>query len=256
MLKISNVTCGYDGIDVVKNVSFKVNRGENICIVGPNGCGKSTLLKAIANLINYKGQILLDSKEISKLSRKELATKIAIMTQASHIHFPYTVYETVSLGRYAYLKGVFATLSENDNNIILKCIENVGLLELKDKLINELSGGQLQRVFLARAFAQNPEVILLDEPTNHLDLRCQIEILDYLTKWAKENNKIVIAVLHDLNLVQSFGESVLMLKDGEVFGDGSPREVFQEENLKKVYGINVKSFMLNVLKKWQDKDSK
>ncbi|NKF05501.1 ABC transporter ATP-binding protein [Clostridium gasigenes] len=251
MLEVNNVSCGYDGLNVVKNVSFKVNRGENICIVGPNGCGKSTLLKSIANLINYKGNILLDSKEIGGLNRKELATKIALMTQSSHIHFPYTVYETVALGRYAHLKGVFATLSENDNNIIVKCIENVGLLDLKNKLINELSGGQLQRVFLARAFAQDPEVILLDEPTNHLDLRCQIDILEYLNKWAKENNRIVVAVLHDLNLVQSFGESVLMLNNGEVVAKGIPKHVLEEEKLKKVYGINIKTFMLNVLRKWQ-----
>ena len=173
------------------------------------------------------------------------------MTQSSHIHFPYTVYETVALGRYAHLKGVFATLSENDNNIIVKCIENVGLLDLKNKLINELSGGQLQRVFLARAFAQDPEVILLDEPTNHLDLRCQIDILEYLNKWTKENNRIVVAVLHDLNLVQSFGESVLMLNNGEVVAKGIPKHVLEEEKLKKVYGINIKTFMLNVLRKWE-----
>ncbi|MBU3135210.1 ABC transporter ATP-binding protein [Clostridium gasigenes] len=251
MLEVNNVSCGYDGLNVVKNVSFKVNRGENICIVGPNGCGKSTLLKSIANLINYKGNILLDSKEIGELNRKELATKIALMTQSSHIHFPYTVYETVALGRYAHLKGVFATLSENDNNIIVKCIENVGLLDLKNKLINELSGGQLQRVFLARAFAQDPEVILLDEPTNHLDLRCQIDILEYLNKWTKENNRIVVAVLHDLNLVQSFGESVLMLNNGEVVAKGIPKHVLEEEKLKNVYGINIKTFMLNVLRKWE-----
>ncbi|SDO93120.1 ABC transporter ATP-binding protein [Clostridium gasigenes] len=251
MLEVNNVSCGYDGLNVVKNVSFKVNRGENICIVGPNGCGKSTLLKSIANLINYKGNILLDSKEIGGLNRKELATKIALMTQSSHIHFPYTVYETVALGRYAHLKGVFATLSENDNNIIVKCIENVALLDLKNKLINELSGGQLQRVFLARAFAQDPEVILLDEPTNHLDLRCQIDILEYLNKWTKENNRIVVAVLHDLNLVQSFGESVLMLNNGEVVAKGIPKHVLEEEKLKNVYGINIKTFMLNVLRKWE-----
>ncbi|MBU3106792.1 ABC transporter ATP-binding protein [Clostridium gasigenes] len=251
MLEVNNVSCRYDGLNVVKNVSFKVNRGENICIVGPNGCGKSTLLKSIANLINYKGNILLDSKEIGGLNRKELATKIALMTQSNHIHFPYTVYETVALGRYAHLKGVFATLSENDNNIIVKCIENVGLLDLKNKLINELSGGQLQRVFLARAFAQDPEVILLDEPTNHLDLRCQIDILEYLNKWTKENNRIVVAVLHDLNLVQSFGESVLMLNNGEVVAKGIPKHVLEEEKLKNVYGINIKTFMLNVLRKWE-----
>ena len=194
MLEVNNVSCGYNGIDVVKNVSFNVNRGENICIVGPNGCGKSTLLKAISNLIPSTGNISLDNKKIIKLNRKELAIKIALMTQTANIQFPYSVYETVALGRYAHLKGVFSNLSNEDKDIVLKCIGSVGLLDIKDKLITELSGGQMQRVFLARAFAQDPEVILLDEPTNHLDLRCQIEILEYLSRWTKENNKIVVAV--------------------------------------------------------------
>jgi iron complex transport system ATP-binding protein len=122
---------------------------------------------------------------------------------------------------------------------------------LKDKLISELSGGQLQRVYLARAFAQNPQVILLDEPTNHLDLKCQVEILEYLSLWAKKNNKIVIGVLHDLNLVNLFSEKIVMLSGGEVTGKGTPKEVFLEDDLEKVYNINVKSFMLKALKKWQ-----
>ncbi|WP_283591112.1 ABC transporter ATP-binding protein, partial [Clostridium chauvoei] len=251
MLEVNNVSCGYNGIDVVKNVSFNVNRGENICIVGPNGCGKSTLLKAISNLIPSTGNISLDNKKIIKLNRKELAIKIALMTQTANIQFPYSVYETVSLGRYAHLKGVFSNLSNEDKDIVLKCIGSVGLLDIKDKLITELSGGQMQRVFLARAFAQDPEVILLDEPTNHLDLRCQIEILEYLSRWTKENNKIVVAVLHDLNLVQMFGDKVVIMKSGEVKREGIPKDVFQEDLLQEVYGIDIKSFMIETLKRWQ-----
>lgn len=251
MLEVKNIYCGYNGEDVVKNVSFKVNRGENICIVGPNGCGKSTLLKAIANLLSFKGEILLDGKDTKLLKRKELATKISLMTQSSNILFPYSIYETVALGRYAHLNGIFSRLSKNDDEIINKSLDKVGILDIKDKLISELSGGQLQRVFLARAFAQDPDVIILDEPTNHLDLRYQIEILDYLKLWAKENNKIVVAVLHDLNLVQNFGDKVLMLKDGTLINNGDTREVLNGRDLEEVYGIDIKSFMLRTLNKWR-----
>ncbi|MDY6226672.1 MAG: ABC transporter ATP-binding protein [Clostridium sp.] len=251
MLEVKNIYCGYNGEDVVKNVSFKVSRGENICIVGPNGCGKSTLLKAIANLLSFKGQILLDGKDTKLLKRKELATKVSLMNQSSNILFPYSIYETVALGRYAHLNGVFSRLSKNDDEIINKSLDKVGILDIKDKLISELSGGQLQRVFLARTFAQDPDVIILDEPTNHLDLRYQIEILDYLKLWAKENNKIVVAVLHDLNLVQNFGDKVLMLKEGTLINNGETKEVLNGKDLEKVYGIDIKSFMLRTLNKWR-----
>ena len=235
MLEIKEVRCGYDNKEIVKGVSFSVERGNNLCIVGPNGCGKSTLLKSIANLLEYKGSVKLDSKEISKLNRKDLAKNVALMT----------------LGRYAHLKGVFSRINKEDDEIILKSIANVGLIDIKDKLISELSGGQLQRVYLARAFAQDPDVILLDEPTNHLDLKCQIEILDYLNKWTKENNKIVVAVLHDLNLVQTFGEKVVMMNDGKIISSGTAKEVLSGEKLKEVYGVDVKGFMIDALERWK-----
>ncbi|MDB1940251.1 ABC transporter ATP-binding protein [Clostridium tertium] len=251
MLEVKNVCCGYNGINIVKQVSFNINRGENLCIVGPNGCGKSTLLKAISNLISFNGEIKLDGKNINALKRKELATKIALMTQSSNIQFPYTIFETVALGRYAHLNSIFSRLSKKDEEVINESLKMVGLLDIKDKLISELSGGQLQRVFLARAFAQDPEVILLDEPTNHLDLRCQIEILDYLKSWAKEKNKIVIAVLHDLNLVQNYGDRVLMLNDGVIKRNGNTKEVLNSDDLEEVYGIDIKTFMVRTLEKWK-----
>lgn len=251
MLEIKNLYCGYDDVDVIKNVNFKVERGKNLCIVGPNGCGKSTLLKSLANIIDYRGSVALDNKEVASFNRRELATKIALMSQITQIYFPYTIYETVSLGRYAYTKGIFNTLSAKDKEIVLESIEKVGLLDMKDKLISELSGGQLQRVFLARTFAQDPEVILLDEPTNHLDLKYQIELLEHLSKWAKDNERIVIGVLHDLNLVHYFSDEVCLLNKGEIIAYGNSSEVFEGESLKDIYGIDIKEFMIEVLEMWK-----
>lgn len=251
MLEIKNLYCGYNGVDIIKSVNVKVKRGQNISIVGPNGCGKTTLLKSIARLIDYKGSITLDGEEVKGIKRKTLAKKVALMTQSSEVYFPYSVFETVALGRYAHLTGVFTTLSKSDEDIVIQCIKNVGLYEYKDRLISELSGGQLQRVYLARAFAQEPDIILLDEPTNHLDLKCQVEILQYINKWTKDNNKTVIGVLHDLNLVQMFSEEVIMIKEGQIVANGKTKDILDEESLKEVYGINIKSFMIEALEKWR-----
>ena len=251
MLRVEKLSCGYDEVEVLKDISFNVERGENICIVGPNGCGKSTLLKSIANLLDYSGEVTLDLDNISKMDRKKLATKIALMSQSSSVYFSYSVYETVMLGRYAHINGVFGKPGKKDIEKVNEALENVGMLELKDSLITELSGGQLQRVYLARAFAQDPEIILLDEPTNHLDLRSQIEILAYLKEWAKNEKKIVVAVLHDLNLVQAFGENVLLLDKGRIIKEGKAEEVLGGIELEDVYGIDIKGFMLEILQKWK-----
>lgn len=250
MLEITNLYTGYDKKEIIKNVSFTVNKGENLCIVGPNGCGKSTLLKSMANILEYKGNIKIDGKEVKDYSRVELAKKIGLMSQITQLYFPYTVYDTVALGRYAYSKGPFSKLSKQDTEFIVDSMKKVGIYELRDKPITELSGGQIQRVFLARVFAQNPDVILLDEPTNHLDFKHQIELLKNLNNWAKDNNKIVVGVLHDLNLVQYFADEVLLLKEGEIVDYGLPEKVLNGTKLNEVYEIDIKEFMKSILKKW------
>lgn len=250
MIEINNLYSGYENIDIIKNISININKGENLCIIGPNGCGKSTLLKTIANIIDYRGHIKIDNLEVSSLKRKNLAKKIGLMSQISQIYFPYSVYDSVSIGRYAYNNNLFG-LSKKDKEIILDCIDKVGLIDYKDKKINELSGGQLQRVFLAKVFAQDPDIILLDEPTNHLDLKHQIELLENLNKWTKENNKIVIAVLHDLNLVQYIADNVLLLNDGFMIKYGKVNEVLKDDVLKRVYGLDIREFMVKILKKWE-----
>lgn len=253
MLKIKNLYSGYDDVDIIKDISIDVNKGENLFIIGPNGCGKSTLLKSIANVIDYRGNIKIDDKEVSSFDRKTLAKKVGLMSQISEIHFPYTVYETVSLGRYPYTKGFFSSLSKEDIKIVLDNIEKVGLTKEKDKMITDLSGGQLQRVFLAKLFSQDPDIILLDEPTNHLDYKYQIELLEYVKIWSKSKNKIVVGVLHDLNLVHNFADNVIMLDKGVIVSKGKTKEVLNGFKLKDVYDIDIKEFMLKALNKWNEK---
>ncbi|SCI11570.1 Probable siderophore transport system ATP-binding protein YusV [uncultured Clostridium sp.] len=252
MLKIKNLYSGYNDVDVIKDITIDVNKGESVFIIGPNGCGKSTFLKSIANIIEYRGSIQIENKEISSFKRKDLAKKVGLMSQISEIYFPYTIYDAVSLGRYPYTKGMFDKLSKDDHKIIMDSIEKVGLTEYKDKMITELSGGQLQRVFLAKLLAQNPDIILLDEPTNHLDFKYQIELLEYVKKWSMSNNKIVIGVLHDLNLVHNFADSVILLNQGRVISSGKPVEVLNNDIIKDVYDIDIKGFMLDALEKWKD----
>jgi iron complex transport system ATP-binding protein len=252
MLEIKNLCTGYNGIDVVHDVSLMAEQGKVLTIVGPNGCGKTTLLKAVARLLPYRGSVTLEGKELKDFSRKSLAKKIALMGQSSQVYFPYSVYDTVALGRYPYSDGFLKSLSKDDEEIIDRILEQLELTEVKDRMITELSGGQLQRVYLARTLAQNPELILLDEPTNHLDLKHQVELLEYLSKWVKENNKAVVAVLHDLNLARRFGDTAALMYDGKLIASGEPETVLKGETLKKIYGIDVKAFMLESLGKWQD----
>jgi iron complex transport system ATP-binding protein len=251
MLAIKNLYGGYKGRDVVHDISFSVDRGEILCLLGPNGCGKTTLLKSIVRIIPCRGSVTINSREISEFSRKELAKKIAFLGQTSEIYFPYSVYDTVALGRYAHSSGFLRGFSGEDERMITVILKKLELYDEKDRMINELSGGQLQRVFLARTLVQDPDIILLDEPTNHLDLKHQVELLGYLKNWAAENNKIVIGVLHDLNLVHNFGDTAALLDRGRLTALGRPEAVFDGETLLKTYGIDIRAFMLQSLENWK-----
>jgi iron complex transport system ATP-binding protein len=162
------------------------------------------------------------------------------------------VYDTVALGRYAYLEGFLRDLSERDVEIVEAAINRLGLEGVKDRMINELSGGQLQRVFLARTLAQDPDIILLDEPTNHLDLKHQVELLQYLISWARESNKTVIGVLHDLNLARSFSDTTAIMSEGKLVSRGNPEMVLNGAVLKAVYDMDIRSFMLESLENWRN----
>lgn len=251
MLTVENVSCGYGSNMVVKEVSFAVNENEILCILGPNGCGKTTLLRAIAGLLPSSGKVSIDGVDIRQTERKKMAAQIGFMNQITSVTFTYTVYETVMMGRYAHQKsGIFTAEQKNDKAMVLQSLNQVGMFELKDRQITELSGGQLQRVFLARVLAQNPHIILLDEPTNHLDIKYQIELMDQMREWAKKEKRCVVGVLHDINHAFMFADKILLLKNGcvETF---CTADAFDLYSLNAAYNTDVKSYMQNSLKRWK-----
>ena len=251
MLEVKNLYAGYGGDDVIHDINLNVQPGESLCILGPNGCGKSTLLRSIARIINYRGAVSLEGRDVAGIPRKELAKKIAVLGQSSQVFFSYTVYDTVSMGRYAYAEGFLKGLSEQDKEIVEDIITKLDIEDIRDRMIDELSGGQLQRVFLARTLAQTPEVILLDEPTNHLDLKYQIELLLYLKNWVKESGKTLISVFHDLNLARHFGDTAIIMNKGTIAASGTIEQALNGDKLQQVYGIDIRTFMLDSLDKWK-----
>lgn len=252
MFNIDKIYCGYNGTDVVKGVSFDVKKGDCLSIVGPNGCGKTTVLRALVGLLPYTGSIKINGFEISTLNRREISSEIALMTQISSIYFAYSVFETVALGRYLHIKrGLLSSMSKDDEMIVLKCLENVGLLDVKDKDITTLSGGQLQRVYLARVFAQEPKIILLDEPTNHLDLHYQIELVENLKEWVQVGDRAIVGVFHDLNLSMQLSNKTLLLQNGEAVAFGETSKILLGESISGVYDLDIKAYMQKSYSSWK-----
>jgi iron complex transport system ATP-binding protein len=252
MLSLRNVCAGYNGMDVIYDVSAQFAPGKNYCLLGPNGCGKTTLLRAMAGIIPAKGEILIGGRPLSGMRRREIAKKIAVMSQITTLYFPYTVYETVMLGRYQHMKrALFGQISARDREAVRRCLEKTGLWDLRDRMIDRLSGGQRQRVFLAQALAQEPDMILLDEPTNHLDIKHQVELIDALHEWTADGAHSVIGVFHDVNLALRLSDEVVFMKDGRVCGSGAFGEVATRAFLRDVYGMDVTQFMRQSLEKWK-----
>ncbi len=251
MLSVSNLSCGYAGEKIINDISFEISGGEIVSITGPNGSGKSTLLRAICGIIpSYTGEILLDSENILTQKRSDIAKKISFLSQLnSYDNFAdFSVYDTVMLGRFPH-KKLFSS-SKNDAEIVENCLRMTDVFSLKEKLISTLSGGQLQRVFLARAFAQEPKIILLDEPSNHLDIKHRLRLLELLKNW-KSDDKIVISIFHDLSLATYISDRIILLDKGEILLDNSPSDFCKSEKLSDVYDFNVREFMNNSSNIWK-----
>jgi iron complex transport system ATP-binding protein len=240
MLKVEHVSGGYTDESVLKDISFEVNKGELYGILGPNGSGKTTLLKMLSGILPIQqGEIMINGKRLQEYKAKQLAQIVAVLSQHSSHSFSYTVKETVSLGRYAHQKRWFQTWGKEDENIVQTVMNHIGISSLQNKNIQELSGGEKQRVFLAQALAQEPEILLLDEPTNHLDLSYQKELLDLLRKWTTEKALTVIAIFHDLNLAGLYCDRLLLLEKGTIKIEHIPIEVLREERIRDVYHTEI-----------------
>jgi len=234
-MSINNLSFNYAGVPILNNVEFNVGLGELVTIVGPNGSGKSTLLKCINRILKPKqNSVLINGVDSGKLSVKELSMMMGYVPQTSVSAFPFTVFDVVMMGRKPYIHW---SVGERDSEIVALMLDFLGIGHLALRHFSELSGGEQQKVIIARALAQQPEILLLDEPTSSLDIRHQLEILCILRGLAQSGGRSVVVTLHDLNLASRFSDRMIMLKKGYVFAMGRPEEVITSQNIKTVYGI-------------------
>ncbi|MBE7560034.1 ABC transporter ATP-binding protein [bacterium] len=244
-LVLDNVTAGYGQGWALRNLSFSVVAGEMVGVLGPNGSGKSTLLRAITRMLpELVGRILLDGRPVQRYSRRELARLLAVVPQETAISFDFSVEEIVAMGREPHLsRSPLAPLIKGgtvgDRRVVAEALERVGLSGLRRRSVHELSGGERQRVLLARALAQQPQMLLLDEPSSHLDINHKVELFDLLSQLNHERGLSVLVVSHDVNLTVEYVSRVLLLDDGRLVRDGSPAEVLTKSTLEAVYRTRV-----------------
>ncbi|WP_332651007.1 adenosylcobinamide amidohydrolase [Lysinibacillus sp. 54212] len=243
MLKVENISGGYGSVPIVHNISFTVGQGKMLGILGPNGSGKSTLLKLVSGIIApTSGTVFIDEKEMQSYSPKGLAKKMAVLPQLHANAFSNSVYETVSLGRYPHQKGFFSSWSDQDERAVTIAMEQTGVAKYRDTMMEFLSGGEQQRVFIAQALAQCSQILLLDEPTNHLDIAHQKQILDLIRKEIVECGLTVVSVFHDINLASLYCDELLLMEDGHVRAFGAPHEVIVQREIEDVYKARVSTY--------------
>ncbi len=239
MIEVNSISFRYREDWVLENVSFRAGRGEFIGVIGPNGSGKTTLLKILYRLLTpQKGEILFELVPMKKMERADIAKRIAVVAQETHLLFPFSVIETVLMGRSPYL-GHLMFENEKDLEIAKKAMEWTKIVPFSERSMDELSGGERKRVFIARALAQEPEVILLDEPTASLDIQHQIDFLDLILTLNRERGLTIIMASHDINIASEFCDRLILLQGGRIYKTGTPEEVITKENIETVYGCEV-----------------
>jgi iron complex transport system ATP-binding protein len=235
-LEMRNVTLGYDHHPVMEDITFKASPGEMVGLIGPNGSGKSTIIKALSHLIRPKsGKILVGGRDIGRIPRRELACMVGVVPQLPLLPSTFTAFEIVLMGRNPHL-GLFQSESRHDWNIARQAMAKTGTETLAHRHVNELSGGEIQCLLIARVLVQETMAILMDEPTANLDIGRQVEILDLIKNLCRENNLTVLAAVHDLNLAAQYCDRLLLINEGHIHAQGTPAEVITDANIKRVYG--------------------
>ncbi len=237
MIKVENIEIDINGNKIIKGIDFSVNRGEFISLIGPNGSGKSTLIKGITGKIAHnKGKVLIVDKNLSDYKSKELAKILSTMEQHGKGADTLTAYDIISYGRSPY-KNIFSPINDEDKKIISDAMIATDTEGLKDRILTTLSGGEMQRVFLASCLAQMPDILILDEPTNHLDVMHQFKLLSLVKSYAKEKGLTVVCVLHDINQAIKYADKIAVLKDGVIRNFGTD-EIITEELVKNIFEID------------------
>jgi iron complex transport system ATP-binding protein len=235
-LEMQNVALGYNHDPILANLNIRVSPGELVGLIGPNGCGKSTLIKAFSHTINpLSGTILVDRRPISGIPRRELSRLVGVVPQIPLLPSTFTALEIVLMGRNPHL-GLLQSEGPRDWDLALQAMKQTATATLADRRVNELSGGEIQCILIARALVQETRAILLDEPTANLDIGRQVEILDLMKNLCRENNLTILAALHDLNLAVQYCHRLVLLHDGRIHAEGKPAEVITDAHIKQVYG--------------------
>ena len=242
MLKTNNLSVGYNNKVVISNINVEVKNGEILCLLGSNGAGKTTLLRSLSKLISpIKGEIYLNGVNINCISRKALSKKMALVLTNRLLGDLMTVQDIVNIGRYPYT-GFFGSLSKKDLIMVDEALESVDALHLKKRYFDELSDGEKQKVLVARALVQEPEIIILDEPTTHLDIKHRLELINMLKKLSKEKSISVILSLHEIDIALKSCDKVALIKNNKVIAYGQPEDVVDEDIINSLYELDDKNF--------------
>ena len=233
-IQTDNIQVSFGSKTILQDISLDIRDKEFVGIIGPNGSGKSTFLKCLYRMLQPNhGKIFFDGTEMSSLSHRDTALKMAVVAQHSTVNFDFSVLEMVLMGRSPY-KGLLDRDQIDDYEIARHALSQVGLSDFESRNFNTLSGGEQQRVILARALAQRTECLVLDEPTNHLDIKYQLELMTIV----KRLDATVVSAIHDLNLASMYCDRLIALKDGSVVCTGTPHEVLTEETIRHIYGVS------------------
>jgi iron complex transport system ATP-binding protein len=237
-LRISGIDCYYGSIKALDNVAFSVREGEFVGILGPNGSGKTTLLRAISRTLKPRvGTVLLDDTSIYDMENREVAKNVAVVPQETIATFDFTALDIVLMGRTPYIDR-FRQESREDLAIVKRVMKLTNTWHFAERLVNELSGGEKQRVIIARALTQEPKILLLDEPTTHLDISNQLEIMDLIKHLCETKKLLIVTVFHDFNLAARYCNSIILLKDGKIAAVGKSDDTLTSENVRKVFSVD------------------
>lgn len=243
--KVENLSYEIKNKKICNKIELEINKGEFIGIIGPNGSGKSTLLKNIYKVLKpSEGVIYLNNKDLIKSSNRDASQEMAIVAQENNVGFDFTVKDIVLMGRYPK-KKLFQGSDLEDNEVIRNALEKVKMRSMENKSFSTLSGGEKQRILIARAIAQETEFLILDEPTNHLDIGCQIQILKFL----KTLKKTILISIHDLNMASEYCDRLYAIKDGKIVASGTPNQILTPKLIKELYEVDAKILEDSITKK-------